>query len=293
MLGCSTESRLRQDGPTPYVRCVAGPEPAARTIRAGEWTFTVKDRVLDIAGPARALRIAALSNAGIGGAPSSHALSQLREAAVDLVVSLGGAGDDAAAASATLKALASLSTPSLVVLGGRDTWSAHEKAFAELPGDARIINATVLRAIRIGSNTFVPLAGAEKGRYAVQATACGFDLPDLDQAAEELGGAAARESRWLLSWQAPTRVGPVLGPQSEFGTALGSTLVTRFAEKVGAKGGLYAWPADETGAVRVGPLGAASVPRLFGPRFETAAGARLAHALLLLEVSADTVRVVL
>jgi hypothetical protein len=249
--------------------------------------------VLDIAGPARALRIAALSSAGIGGAPSSVSLAQLREAAADLVVLLGGVGEGVEAASATFKALASLSTPSLVVLGGRDTWSAHEKAFGELPRDARIIDGTVLREIRIGSNTFVPLAGAEKGRYALQAAACGFDQPDLDLAAEELGAVRPRESRWLLSWQAPTRVGPALGPRSEFGAALGSALVSRFAEKVGAKGSLYAWPADESGPIRAGPLGAATVPRLFGPRRETASGAREAHAVLLLEVSSDTVRVVL
>lgn len=291
--GCSAESKLRKEGATPYVRCVAGPELDERTLRAGPWTLELKKRVLRVLGPTtRALRLAALSAPGFGDPLGSEALARIREANPDLLVLLGGIGDGPALASATFKALASLSMPSLIVLGGRDTWSAHEKALEELPSNARIIDATVLRAIRIGNHTLVPLPGAEKGRYALQSAACGFDQADLDEAAQEIGAAPAGENRWLLSWQAPTRVAGALGPRTESGAALGSPLLTRFAQRVGAKGALYAWPTDEkTAVVQAGPLGVAAVPRLFGPRLETSSGSRIPNGLLMLEVGNDGVRV--
>jgi hypothetical protein len=249
-------------------------------------------RVLNVKGPTRALRLAAISAPGLGDPLGSAALATLREANADMIVLLGGVGDGPALATATFKALASLSIPSLIVLGGRDTWSAHEKAFEDLPPEARIIDATVLRAIRIGNHTLVPLPGAEKGRYALQSTACGFDQSDLDEAAKELGAPSAGETRWLLGWQAPTRIAGAIGPRTESGAALGSPLLTRFAEKVGAKGALYAWPTDEAAAAaQAGPLGIAAVPRLFGPRLETASGSRLANGVMLLEVGSEGVRV--
>jgi hypothetical protein len=291
VLGCSAESKLRKEGATPYVRCVAGPEPDERTLHAGAWTFEVKKRVLQVQGPTRALRIAALSAPGLGSPLGSSALATLREANPDLLVLLGGVGDGPVLASATFTALASLSMPSLIVLGGRDTWSAHEKAFENLPQGARIIDGTVLREVRIGRYTFVPLPGAENGRYALESTACGFDQSDLDLAAKELGTLPPGETRFLLSWQAPTQVAGALGPRTGAGTALGSKLLARFAERVGAKGALYAWPADELSPVRAGPLGVAGVPRLFGPKLETSSGGHVANALLILEVDHDGVRV--
>jgi hypothetical protein len=292
-VGCSAESKLRKAGNTPYVRCVAGPEPGARTLRAGPWTFEIKQRVLRVQGPSRPLRIAAWSAPGFAGAPGTDALARLRAAEVDLLVLLGGLGEGAPAAMATAQALASLSTPSLVVLGGRDTWAAHEKALEDLPESARIIDGTVLRAIRIGSNTFVPLPGAELGRYAVQPAACGFDQADLDGAARELGAVQTGESRWLLSWQAPAALAGSPGPKSATGIALGSPLVARFADMIGARGGLYAWPNDESSVSAPRRLGLAAVPRLFGPRRETSSGGLTDNALLVLEVSADGVNVVL
>ncbi len=295
MLACSVESKLRTEGPTPYVRCIAGPEPEGRTVRSGDWTFQLDERVLDVKGPRRALRVGVVSSPGLGGAPSAAALARVREVNADLLVLLGGIGEAASLASATLEALASLSTPSLVVLGGRDTWAAREKAFEALTAERRehIFDASVLRALRVANNTFVPLPGAEKGRYALNAAACGFDQADLDTAARELGAARAGERRWLLSWQAPSRVAGIEGPKSEFGAALGSPLVSKFAERVGAKGGLYAWPVDEAASIHAGPLGIVAVPRLYGPALETSAGARLAAGILVLEVGTDGVRVVL
>ncbi len=290
--GCSAESKLRKEGATPYVRCIAGPEPDSRSLRVGPWKLETKKRVLDVTGPNRALRLAALSASGISNPLGPEALARVRDANPDVLLILGGLGEGPPLAAATVKAFASLAIPTLIVLGGRDTWSAHEKALEDLPADARIIDATVLRAIRIGKHTLVPLPGAERGRYALQAAACGFDQPDLDQAAKELGPAGAGESRWLLSWQAPAQVGSAPGPRTASGSPLGSSMLARFASQIGAKGALYAWPADETLiSPEVGPLRVAAVPRLYGPRIETAGGSRLPNSLLLLEVSADGVRV--
>ncbi|HKP58854.1 MAG TPA: hypothetical protein VJV78_19165 [Polyangiales bacterium] len=272
---------------------MAGPVPEARTLRAGPWTFVIEQRILRVEGPARPMRVAALSAPGFSGAPGSDALARVRAAEADLLILLGGVGEGATAATATIQALASLSTPSLIVLGGRDTWAAHEKAFEDLPAAARIIDGTVLRGIRIGSNTFVPLPGAELGRYAVQDAACGFDREDLEAAAQELGPARPGETRWLLSWQAPAKLGGAEGPQSATGIPLGSALVASFGEKVGARGGLYAWPNDEVALPAGGNLGLTAVPRLFGPRRETTSGALASNALLLLEVGANGVNVVM
>ncbi|HKU41477.1 MAG TPA: hypothetical protein VJR89_25145, partial [Polyangiales bacterium] len=126
------------------------------------------------------MRIAAITAAGFGAAPNASALARVREANADLLVLLGGIGEGPGTAKATLQALSSLSVPSLIVLGGRDTWAAREKALEDLPDGHRIIDGAGLRAVRIGSQTLVPLSGAELGRYALQPAACGFDQADLE-----------------------------------------------------------------------------------------------------------------
>ncbi|HKU36750.1 MAG TPA: hypothetical protein VJR89_01350, partial [Polyangiales bacterium] len=91
----------------------------------------------------------------------------------------------------------------------------------------------------------------------------------------------------------PAALGSAPGPRSASGIALGSALVSQFGQRVGAQGGLYAWPAEDAPPPGQGKLGIAPVPRLFGPQLETSSGALLAHALLVLEVGPDGVRVVL
>jgi hypothetical protein len=281
---CSSEARLRKAGLTPFVSCLVGPEPDARTIRTGELELEIRERELTVRGPARPLRVAAFSAAALGGTLGTSTLERLRQSQADLFILLGGVGDQPQPAAATLARLASLSSPTLAVLGGRDGWAAREKALEELKNAERIIDATVLRAVRIGRHTLVPLAGAEAGRYALGGAACGFDAADLDQVAEELGAAKSDETRWLLSWQAPSDLGPQLGPRTSFGLPLGSERVAAFARRISARGVLYAWPPDD----RVAPatpfeLGVTGLPRLFGPRVEAGDGTRAALAALVLE----------
>lgn len=286
---CSSEAKLRKAGLTPFVSCLVGPEPDARTIRAGELELEISERELTVRGPARPLRVAAFSAAALGGALGTSTLERLRQSQADLFILLGGVGDQPQPAAATFARLASLSSPTLAVLGGRDGWTAREKAFEELKNDERIIDATVLRAIRIGRHTLVPLAGAEVGRYALNEAACGFDAADLDQVARELGAAKSEETRWLLSWQAPSDLGPQLGPRTTFGLPLGSDRVAAFARRISARGVLYAWPPDDQTA-RAMPfdLGVTGLPRLFGPRLEAGDGSRSELAALVMEFDPRT-----
>jgi hypothetical protein len=285
------------------MRCLAGPEPDARSERIGGVTLKLDARVLTVAGPTP-LRLAVFSASGLGKGPTEPALGVLRSLRPDLILMLGGVGAEGSLASATLGKLASLPAPTLIVLGGRDGWAVHEKALEAFEDTPRIIDATTLRAIRIGNNTLVPLAGADTGRYALDAASCGFDSSDLDLAAQELGPPAANELRWLVSWHAPAELpSGLLGAQpatSAPGSAAGSsgsTAVARFAERIAARGVLYAWPAEPPQGVSLpgtashGPLGVTAVPRLFGPRQEGANMTRGEHSVLLLEVDRAGVRI--
>lgn len=281
---CSSEARLRKAGLTPFVSCLVGPEPDERTIRAGEVELEIRDRELTVRGPTRPLRVAAFAAAALGGGLGTRELERLRQAQADLFILLGGVGDQPQPAAATLARLASLSSPTLAVLGGRDGWSAREKALEELKNDERIIDATVLRAVRIGRHTLVPLAGAEGGRYALNDAACGFDAEDLDRVAKELGAARSDETRWLLSWQAPSDLGPQLGPRTTYGLPLGSPQISAFARRISARGVLYAWPPDERARPAVPfELGVTPLPRLFGPRLEAVDGSHTELAVLVME----------
>jgi len=300
---CSSESKLRKDGVTPYVRCLAGPEPDTRSDRIGRLTLKVDARVLTVAGPTP-LRLAVFSASGLGQGPTEAALGVLRSLRPDLILMLGGVGADDPLVSATLGKLANLPVPTLFVLGGRDGWAVHEEALEAFEDKPGIIDATALRAIRIGNNTLVPLAGADTGRYALDAASCGFNSSDLDLVAQELGPLAADERRWLVSWHAPAELpSGLIGDQpgaSSPGSAAGSsgsTAVARFAERIAARGILYAWPAEPPqgaplpGAASHGPIGVTAVPRLFGPRQEAANMTRGEHSVLLLEVDRAGLRI--
>jgi len=285
------------------MRCLAGPEPDTRSERIGRVTLKLAARVLTVAGPTP-LRLAVFSASGLGKGPTESALAALRSLRPDLILMLGGVGADGPLASATLGKLASLPVLTLIVLGGRDGWAVHAKALEAVEDTPRIIDATALRAIRIGDNTLVPLAGADTGRYALDGASCGFNGADLDLVAQELGPLAADERRWLVSWHAPAELPSGLigghpgapGPGSAAGST-GSTAVARFAERISARGVLYAWPAQPTqgdplpGAAAPGPLGVAAVPRLFGPRHEAADMTRGEHSVLLLEVDRTGLRI--
>ena len=90
--GCNawSERQLREDGPTPYVRCVAGPAPTARAGTLGGVSFELRERDLVVSHSATNLRLAVFGAAGIGGPPDLAALETLRSAQADVLLLLGG-----------------------------------------------------------------------------------------------------------------------------------------------------------------------------------------------------------
>jgi hypothetical protein len=180
----------------------------------------------------------------------------------------------------------------LFVAGGRDRASVFRPALAALGRDSNLVDATALHRIRIDNNTFIPVAGADQGRYAVDEDACGFAGKDLDALINELGTAQSGDLRWLLSWHAPAASGAAAGSvRTESGVDLGSDLLGSFRERSGALGVLSAWPVGRAEVGALGPLSERSVPRLFGPRLERPDGALVEPGVLALELDRQGLRV--
>jgi hypothetical protein len=287
----SSESKLREGGPTPYTRCLAAPAPPAREGRLGALGFSLRDRTLTLK-PARwPLRIAAFSGPGFGAAPAGSDLARLRQSGTDVFIVFGGIGESEAAAEASVSALAALGRPMLVLFGGRDRAAARQ-AILETPTKS-IIDITTLARISIGSNTLVPVAGAEQGRYAVADDACGFADRDLAAIEKTLGAPGPNEHRWLLSWQAAAGQAHLpAGAMTDTGLDLGSPNLGRFAARIGALGALFAWPAGRAEHAPAGPVSARLVPRLFGPQLERPEGTRVEPGFLVLELDTEGLHVI-
>lgn len=288
--GCSTESRLRVEGKTPFVRCLAGPVPdGERTLRAGRSSLIAKGRTLTATGLAHPLQIAAFSAPGFGPPLTKAQLADLDRSSAQLVLMLGGLGETDSEARATLTALASLERPVLFVAGGRDRWPVLELlADPDAPWSKRIMDATPMHELRIGKHTFMVVAGAESGRYAVDDESCGYTAADLAERQKEAAAEARTPGpRWLLSWHAPAAAPGQRGiTRSESGLDTGAWNLSRFATQLGVLGGVYAWPSTQAGrsvqsAAQPTQL---LVPRLFGPRQERDDGslAPLGFALITL-----------
>ena len=211
-------------------------------------------------------------------------MSEFRPA---LGIMLGGVGDDREKATRTLRLFGEKDFPTLVIAGGRDRWTDLKAAFSALEDKLsdRVIDATPLREVRIGSDTLVPIAGAADGRYARDDSACGFGKGDLEKIASDLGPASGRR-RWLLSWQAPAGGGALAVARTARGVDTGDPGLAHFAERIGAPGGLFAWPDLQVMRPRAHaeslplPFSVAAddlrlvVPRLAGPAMERDDGSR-------------------
>jgi hypothetical protein len=240
----------------------------------------MRKRTLEITGLRRPAVLAAFTGPGPGPAPGPTAFSALASERPDLLIALGDVGDSDSVARDTVRGLAAAGLPTLIVAGARDT---PERLAASLPATASsVIEVSGLDAIRIDADTFVPLAGAHLGHYALAPTSCGYGVEDLEALAAALGPRKTGR-RWLLSWAAPTG-----GPAAAAATDAGDADLQRFAEKIGAAGGLFAWPSTQAGRAfaaerrRSIPIGAPSgpdlqlvVPRLTAPAIERADGSRL------------------
>lgn len=227
-------------------------------------------RRLVIEGASAPVRVAVFRGAALADEPLEPALDAIEGAAPALQIVLGDLGDDAAHVEALLRALATLSTPSLVVLGGRDHAADLDAALAALPVEARarVVDASGLRAIELGGAELVPVSGAPDGRYARDDEACGLGADDVDAIASDLGE-QGEHARFLVAW-----AGPAPLPGLEGGEA-GSTRVSELAERVGAAPGVFAWP--DVASPRLAPA-------LVGPATALADGSRLASGVLVVDL---------
>jgi hypothetical protein len=248
----------------------------------------MQQRTLEISGMPRPALVAAFIGPGPGPAPSRNTLAALTTDKPSLLLMLGDLGDREDVARATVAALAATGVPTVVVAGARDT---PAKLTAAHDASGHVLDVTTLDGVRIGDDTLVPLAGTHLGRYASTADNCGFGAEDL-AALTKAYGPRKSGRRWLLSWQAPS------GGVASAGIDAGDPELERFAQAIGASGGLFAWPAVQAGrafaAERRAALapGAASasdlqliVPRISPPALERGDGSRLlpGYALLRLD----------
>lgn len=302
LAGCDYFGRgsLEVSGPTPYVRCLAGDPPKGDKLTVGALRLAIEKRTLRVTGLHGDVRIAAFAGPALGPPPNEVALRRLTEAKPDLLLLLGGLGDSTVTAAATVKALASLAAPTLVVAGGRDTRERMRDALAVQPAAARkVVDISAFDAVRLGRDTLVPVAGASNGHYAIEPRACGYGLDDLKARASALGTASPGEHRWLVAWEAPGEGGPLSVARAQSGIDAGSVDLAELARRIGAGGGVFAWPevqllrSSAGDGTRVVPAGMGAmdlrivVPRLAGPAQERSDGTRVLPGFALLRFDAS------
>lgn len=296
MVSCGVAGCDRLSGGTaeaPFVRCPKLDAPKARTWKVGETGLALKDRDLELTGLARPFAIAAFAGPAPGKGLSVGALGTVRGASPKLVLALGGFGDTEADTLATLKALATLPVPVLLLQGGRDRPAFVSSALEHLDAD-NLIDVSALARVRIGSDVLVPLAGAAHGRYAIDEAACGHALDDLKALATLLGARPAHERRFLLAWEAPGQGGAFAVARDVRGVDTGDPDLAELARRIGAPGGLFAWPhvraaepAAQGGATRIAPGQSFEdfqlvVPRIAGPPLTPSSGSALSAGAALL-----------
>ncbi|MDB4990765.1 MAG: hypothetical protein JWN04_5943 [Myxococcaceae bacterium] len=257
-----------------FLRCAQVAAPSGRSVRLGPLQLTIDGRVLSIEG-ASELRVTAFTGP-VGAAFERSDLEQLTRSRPGLVFYLGGLGDDLATARQNLASLAALRVPTLFVAGGADRLPVIEAAFAALGEGERdtLLNASGLREVRIGSDRFIPVAGAPFGRYARDEQSCGLDNDDFEQIQASARERSAMRT-WLVSWQAPAGASLSDG----FGGAeLGSPDLKALATAVEASGGLYAYPEGQV--LQAQSASSWIVPRLSRVGAQQADGSRLRGQVL-------------
>lgn len=282
--GCGSVAP-RAGGPTPYARCAAADPPAPRQVQAGALTLRLAGRELVLEGAPDPLRIAVFRGAAPHRDPIAPALDAVESAGAHLAIALGGLGDDEASVRASIEALATLGIPVLVLGGGRDDPDLLAAAIAALPDASaqRVIDVSPLRRIRVAGHVLVPVAGAPEGRYASSDRGCGVGDEDLEAIAADLGEATS-ERRLLLSWAAPEGVAVALGLE---GATAGSPAIAALATRIGARGGLHAFPESQAGLLLGGHL---VVPPIVGPAPRRADGSAAPTGPLLVSLAADGLR---
>jgi hypothetical protein len=275
-----------------FERC-AEASPSARRERVGALELVLEDRALEIKGLSWPFAVVAFSGPAPGGALKPEALASVRAASPALVFVLGGLGASEAEVTASLRALESLPMPVLLVQGGREH-PAQLAAALESLESKHLFDVSGLQRIELGRDVLVPVPGSAHGRYSIDQGACGHALSEIKALAEALGPEPADERRHLIAWEAPAGGGPLSVARDAHGVDGGDPDLGELASRIGAEGGLFAWPHSRAGqparqrGQRSASLGELApdlqlvVPRLGGPAIERASGALLGSSFALL-----------
>lgn len=259
-----------------FVRCAQVDPPAPRSVQVGALHVHIEGRELTVTAPS-AMRIAAFTGP-VGGALADEDLAHLRGSGAQLALYLGGLGDTEETARKNVARLAALRLPTLFIAGGDDRLPVLTAAFDGLDEATRdyVLHVSGIRTMRIDGLRLAVVAGAALGRYARDATACGFLEEDLTSVRDALGG----DDAWLLSWHAPAGRGATTG----FGLPeVGSP---ELAAAFRIRGAVSAFPEVSAGR----PMSAAHalvVPRLARTGTIRGDGSRLGAGLSLLAVTPD------
>ncbi len=237
--GCGGEE-LRVEGDHPYARCLLV-EPLERQRELGDLRLVLEERILTLEGEVPHVVAFALS--------PDATLDELPEAPLRIV--LGGFARDDASAKRLLAALAAAG-PTLLLPGGEDDTEVMDAALGEVDAEG-LIDLRGVHLVRFGGHEWVPVPGAPDGRYARGDHGCGF--ADADLTAIDLPEATG--PRHLLSWAAPASAGPLA--QGLGGVAVGSEPLGALGQRLGATGGMHAWPRREAAAAHAPGDGAAHV----------------------------------
>ncbi len=268
--GSDVPAELRVAGPHGFVRCLALPPPDAKAWRLGDLVLELRERALSVRTPHGALRAAVFTGPAPVATDVRPALRTLVAARAELLLVLGGLGDDRASATQTARALAETGRLVLFLAGGRDAPEVVAAALDGLDAEARarVLDVSALERITVAGTELVPLAGAPAGRYARSADACGFTDADLDARAETLGSGEGAARRVLLAWASPA---PAPGIDD---APTGSDALARFASRIGARDVLAAWPREAAGVRSAGAGIRRVVPPIAGFAARTGAGGR-------------------
>ena len=291
------DSALEVEGKTPFVRCLAADPPDARSWQVAGLRLEISDRDLQIHGTTAPMRLAAFAGPGMGSAPDPRAIAALSESSAQLGLLLGGLGDQPQTAQQTLAALSKLPFPTLVLAGARDTLKGLRSALGAADSE-RLVDITALRSIRIAEHELIPVAGSQNGRGTLSDEGCGFGVADLKRMVAGLGP-AQQVQRYLLAWETPGRGGSLSAGRTHLGVDVGSGHLEEFSLRVGARGGLFAFPhvqllrprtAVGDAALALGaahPQARVVVPRVSGPAMERSDGTRVLPGFALVRLDAS------
>lgn len=271
---------------------VSAPDAASGIVGTTRWS--VADRTLTLSAPAGPIRLGAFRGPGTASQTFAGALGALSEHRPNVVFVLGGLGASAEVVAASLHALAALPFIVVVIPGGDDPAEIFGEAIDEARTNApNLFDGRRLRQVVLGGDTFALLSGAPNGRYALDGSSCGNH--DEDRAELE---ASDHGRTWLVSWAAPAGGGVVAVGRGFEGVDAGDPRVTQVMRRIGAAGGIFAWPAtrvslptNAAGEVVLAP-GVADASfrivanRLVGPAVERDDTALAPPGALLLELSA-------